>query len=48
MNQSLVNFFREKYQIFYEIFDFNACDQKMLLLTFYVKPYLTKVAQILP
>ena len=35
-------FFHEKYQTFDEIFHYNnACDQKLLLLTFYEKPYLT-------
>ena len=38
-------FCRDKYQYFYEIFYSNACDQKLLLLTIYVKTYL-KVTQI--
>ena len=35
-NRRMLNFSCEKFQIF----DFIACDQKLLLLTFYVKPYL--------
>ena len=35
-----MNFLQEKCQIFDEIFAKNACDQKLLFLTFYVKSYL--------
>ena len=42
MNQNLrlYKFIIEKYQIFVEILAQNACDQKLLLVIFYVKPYL--------
>ena len=39
-NQRPLKFFREKCQIFDGIFAKNACDQKLLLVTFYVKSYL--------
>ena len=41
-NRRPLKFFREKYQNFDEIFDFNACDQKLLL----VKPYLNRIHNI--
>ena len=34
-------FFHEKIKIFDEIFYFNSCDQKLLVLTIYGKPYLS-------
>ena len=39
-NRRLLNFFNEKYQMFWWNFWFYACDQKLLLVTFYVKSYL--------
>ena len=40
MNFNLVE---NTYHVLYKIFDINTCDQKLSLLTFYVKPYLASV-----
>ena len=40
-NWRLLKSFYEKYQIFWWNFWFYACDQKLLLVTVYVKSYLT-------
>ena len=40
-NHKAVDVFSWKMSIFFQIFTLNACDQTLLLVTFYKKPYLT-------